>query len=208
MAAVPHPVRASAPFVFSIETERPSDVSARETLLDRAIGPGRRRKSSEKIRRGRVPAEGLSLIARCGNGVLIGTVRLWNVSAGTAADGCVVSALLLGPLAVDDCAEGRGVGASLMRTAISEARSRGHGAILLVGDPAYYVRFGFSATHAAHLSMPGPFERHRLLALELIEGHLAGADGTIAPSGRFTRPNRTTTKAHDCSLPMSWITSD
>ena len=50
-------------------------------------------------------------------------------------------------------------------------------AILLVGDAPYYARFGFSAEKTGSLAMPGPYERHRLLALELEEGALDGAHG-------------------------------
>ncbi|WP_327210462.1 N-acetyltransferase [Rhizobium leguminosarum] len=188
MAAVPDPVRACQSFV--IDAERPSDVPAREALLDRAMGPNRRRKSSEKIRRGRMPAEGLALVARDGEGSVIATVRLWNVEAGRDAHGSPVPALLLGPLAVEGRMEGRGVGGALVRQAVSQARALGHGAILLVGDPAYYERFGFTAALTGMLAMPGPFERHRLLALELVEGWLFEAGGTISPSGRAARSQR------------------
>ncbi|OWV83506.1 acetyltransferase [Rhizobium sp. R72] len=186
MAAVLDSVRAYfAPSVFTIDTENPGDVVARENLLDRAMGPNRRKKSSEKIRRGRVPAEGLALVARDRDGHVIGTVRLWNVEAGVNAEGTPINALLLGPLAVDCSFEGKGVGSALMRAAILEAKNRGHGAILLVGDAPYYERFGFFAEKAQHLVMPGPFERSRFLALELIEGWLDGAAGMIVPSGRM-----------------------
>jgi predicted N-acetyltransferase YhbS len=72
-----------------------------------------------------------------------------------------------------------------MRAAVLEAKNRGHGAVLLVGDAAYYERFGFFAEKARHLVMPGPFERSRFLALELTEGWLDGAAGMIVPSGRM-----------------------
>jgi predicted N-acetyltransferase YhbS len=186
MAAVLDSVRAFfAPSVFTIDAENPSDVVARENLLDRAMGPNRRKKSSEKIRRGRVPAEGLALVARDSTAHVIGTVRLWNVEAGVNSEGTPITALLLGPLAVDSAYEGKGIGGALMRAAILEAKNRGHGAILLVGDAAYYERFGFFAEGARHLVMPGPFERSRFLALELVEGWLDGAAGMIVPTGRM-----------------------
>uniref|UniRef100_UPI0028A06C70 GNAT family N-acetyltransferase n=1 Tax=Tianweitania sp. TaxID=2021634 RepID=UPI0028A06C70 len=75
-------------------------------------------------------------------------------------------------------------GSALMRQAITEATRLGHGAILLVGDPGYYERFGFTATKTADLAMPGPYERHRFLALELVDGWLDGAKGTLKASGR------------------------
>ncbi|TNB49132.1 N-acetyltransferase [Martelella lutilitoris] len=173
---------ADAP-AFTIGEEAAFDAVARENLLDRAMGPMRKKKSSEKLRRNRLPAEGLALVARDDNGVLIGTVRLWHVDAGVDAAGRAVPALLLGPLAVDPSANGKGVGSALMRAAIAAAEARGHGAILLVGDPEYYQRFGFVAEKAEHLVMPGPFERRRFLGLELREGSLSGAAGLLVAAG-------------------------
>ena len=185
MAAVLDSVRAFfAQNAFTIDTENPGDVVARENLLDRAMGPNRRRKSSETLRRGRVPAEGLALVARDPDGHVIGTVRLWNVEAGVSREGVPVDALMLGPLAVDAAHEGKGIGGALMRAAIGEAKNRGHGAILLVGDAPNYERFGFFAAKAQHLVMPGPFERSRFLAIELKDGWLEGAAGMLVASGR------------------------
>lgn len=172
---------------FAIEAERPADKAAREALLDRAMGPGRKRKSSEALRRGRLPAEGLALVARSADGAILGTVRLWNVALGAGGR----PALLLGPLAVEPSMKSAGIGSALMRQAIAEARDLGHGAILLVGDEPYYGRFGFSAERTGGLAMPGPYERHRLLALELTQGALDGACGTITASGRRKRNERT-----------------
>ena len=163
-----------------ILAESPADVPAREALLDRAMGPGRKRKSSEKLRRGRKPSEGLALSARDRDGTLVGTVRLWDIAAGD--DGR--AALMLGPLAVDPALKSAGIGSALMRRAIDEARRLGHRAILLVGDAPYYARFGFSAAKTGALAMPGPFEKHRLLALELEPGALDGAAGIIRAAGR------------------------
>lgn len=166
--------------LFVIDAEAATDVGAREALLDRAMGPGRRRKSSEKLRRGRLPAEGLAFSARDNGGAVVGTVRLWNV----AAAGSDASLLLLGPLAVEPSLKGAGVGSALMRHAIAEAGRLGHGAILLVGDAPYYARFGFSAAKTASLSMPGPYEKHRFLALELVPGALDGVSGILRANGR------------------------
>ena len=185
MAAVLNSVRAFfTPQTFHIDAENPGDIVARESLLDTAMGAGRRRKSSEKLRAGRVPAEGLALVARDEDGHVIGTVRLWNVQAGVTREGQPVAALLLGPLAVDAAHEGKGIGSALMRAAITEASKRDHGAILLVGDAAYYERFGFFTAQTQHLVMPGPFERSRFLALELKDGWLNGAAGMLVANGR------------------------
>jgi predicted N-acetyltransferase YhbS len=70
-----------------------------------------------------------------------------------------------------------------MDHALAAAKVRGHRAVLLLGDAPYYVRFGFSAAKTGELSLPGPFERDRLLGLELTEGALDRAWGMIAPAG-------------------------
>jgi predicted N-acetyltransferase YhbS len=70
-----------------------------------------------------------------------------------------------------------------MSHALATAAARGHGAVILLGDAAYYERFGFTAAKTAKLSLPGPFERERLLGLELCEGALDGARGLIVPAG-------------------------
>jgi predicted N-acetyltransferase YhbS len=173
------PSRGEIAAALAITAEQACDVVDREALLDRAMGPGRRRKSSEKLRRGRRPSEGLALVAKDADGVLVGTVRLWDVRLGEGG-----RALLLGPLAVDPSAKSLGIGSALMRHAIEEARRLGHGAILLVGDAPYYARFGFSAAKTGDLAMPGPYERHRFLALEIVSGALDGAAGVLRAAGR------------------------
>jgi predicted N-acetyltransferase YhbS len=160
-----------------IREEKIADVTAREALLDEAYGAARFAKTSERLREGRLPASGLSLVA-VDSRRLVGTVRLWNIAAGPGCD-----ALLLGPLAVHPDYRNRGIGTTLMRRAIARARLAGHAAILLIGDFAYYGRFGFSAASTGALWMPGRYERDRLLALELKPGTLAGARGLIGPTG-------------------------
>jgi|SRR5665213_225402 len=164
--------------MIQIRHERLADIDAREALLDAAFGETRTRKSSERLREDRLPAEGLSFIASEGKRV-IGTARLWNVTLGHEGQ-----ALLLGPVAVAEDCRSRGLGAALVRRAIQTARKLGYGAIVLVGDPGYYNRFGFTVEKTGALWMPGPFERHRLLGRELKAGALNGARGIIAATGR------------------------
>ena len=164
--------------MVTIREEKFADSEAREVLLDEAYGLERFAKASERLREGRLPADGLSLVA-ADQGRLVGTVRVWSVSAGPGR-----AALLLGPLAVRPGHRKRGIGTRLMQRAIARARLAGHGAIILVGDAAYYARFGFSAAKTGALWMPGAFERHRLLALELKPGALDGAQGLIGAAGR------------------------
>jgi predicted N-acetyltransferase YhbS len=165
--------------MIAIRQERKTDAQAREHLLDRAYGPARFTKCSARLREDRLPAQGLSFVAT-ENGAIVGSVRLWDVSAGPGQ-----RALMLGPLAVSPEHQSKGIGGKLMKQAIATARMRGHGAILLVGDAPYYGRFGFSAEKTGLLSMPGPYQQDRLLGLELTAGALDGACGMIGATGRL-----------------------
>src|SRR4051794_29706209 len=150
--------------MLSIREERPTDIPAREALLDACFGDERFEKTCERLREGRLPAEGLSLVVEA-DGAVVGTVRLWRVTAGPDRP-----ALMLGPIAVDPAYQGFGIGSKL------------------VGDAPYYERFGFSTEPAALLWLPGPFERRRFLGLELTSGALAGACGLVAATGAFETP--------------------
>jgi predicted N-acetyltransferase YhbS len=162
---------------FAIRAERASDVAAREALLDVCFGEDRDARTCQRLRDGRLPAQGLAFSAVI-KGRLVGTLRLWHVSAGGRI------ALVLGPLAVDPACQKLGIGGALMRHAIDEARRLGHDAIVLLGDAPYYARFGFAPEKAAELHLPGTFERERLLGLELTEAALDGAWGMIVATGR------------------------
>src|SRR4030088_1082083 len=100
-------VRAARSAMIAIRPEKPGDIAAREALLDLAYGASRFAKPSQRLREGREPA--FSFVA-FEDGRLIGTVRLWPVSAGAGRP-----ALLLGPLAVHPDCRQRGVGCAVAR---------------------------------------------------------------------------------------------
>ena len=175
-AAAPAGLTTSCAAELRISEESPFDVAAREALLDVAFGLARTEKTSARLRDGRLPAQGLALVARDG-GELVGTLRCWPIEAGGRA------ALLLGPLAVAHSHRSLGLGARLMREALWRAAMLGHKAVLLVGDAPYYARFGFEAALTAGLALPGPVDRARFLAFEIEPGALDGAEGMVIASG-------------------------
>jgi predicted N-acetyltransferase YhbS len=165
--------------VIAIRDELFPDVPARERLLDACFGDARFAKTSERLRAGYRPSEGLARVAVHADGRVLGTVRLWDIQAGPGRP-----ALLLGPIAVDPALQGAGLGSRLMRDALERAAELGHGAVLLVGDAGYYGRFGFSTDVVRGLVMPGPCDVARFQGLELRAGALRGAAGLIVPAGR------------------------
>jgi predicted N-acetyltransferase YhbS len=164
---------------FRIRDERPVDAPAREALLDAAFGPGRFAKTCERLREGRLAAEGLSFVATDGSET-VGTVRLWDIEIGSRAS------LMLGPLAVSTAKRSAGIGGALMEHALRRARKLGHDSVILVGDAPYYARWGFDAALTDGFVLPGPVERARFLGLELVPGTLQGVGGRIVGAGPFT----------------------
>lgn len=132
-----------------------------EHLLDTAFGPDRHARTAYRLREGVEPYRGLSLVAR-ERGRLVGSIQYWPCELW---DGAAVHPLtLLGPVAVAPDLQRTGLGRRLMRASLETADACGHDAIVLIGDPEYYGRFGFEATPTAGWEAPGPVERHRLLA--------------------------------------------
>jgi predicted N-acetyltransferase YhbS len=160
--------------MITLKTERDEHAGAIEQLLDKAFGEARHYKTCQRLRDGQEPIRDLSLVA-LGKGQLIGTVRMWAMRAGRHRT------LLLGPLAVDPTWQDQGVGAALMQEAIRLAKGMGEKSVILVGDEDYYSRFGFKADATSGLYLPGPVDRKRFLANQLVDGALVGAAGDVRP---------------------------
>ena len=155
--------------------EEPSESAAIERLHERAFGPGRFARTAYRLREGVPPISSLCFIAQVGT-MLVGSVRLNAIKAGST------KALILGPLAVEPAFSDRGIGSRLMDMTLNQARADGHRLVFLVGDFPYYTRFGFKVVPQGRVTMPGPVDPHRFLALELQEGALADVSGLLVAS--------------------------
>ncbi|MEC7797841.1 MAG: N-acetyltransferase, partial [Pseudomonadota bacterium] len=78
----------------------------------------------------------------------------------------------LGPIAVEAAVRSEGLGAHLVQACVDHARMTATGGILLVGDRAYFERFGFVAAPDARL--PGPVDQRRVLWLAVGKETAAG----------------------------------
>ncbi len=136
-----------------------------EQLLDRAFGTDRHGRTAYRIREGMPAIPDLSFAA-IEDGALVGTIQCWPILF-DADEGRDVPLVMVGPVAVEPARQRDGIGHRLMDHALEAARISGQGAMLaLIGDPEYYGRFyGFTAERTSAWRVPGPVERHRLLAL-------------------------------------------
>ena len=148
---------ASTP-ALELVNEQPQHSVLIEALLDRAFGPGRFVKSSERVREIAQFAPELSFCA-FEDGQLLGVVRQWRVRVGDKA------VVFLGPLAVEQGQRSAGLGGLLVERACEAAKAAGEAAVLLVGDVAYFTRFGFDAAAAKGAVLPGPVDQRRVMAL-------------------------------------------
>lgn len=157
----------------TIVAEKPEHAAGIERVLDRAFGPGRFAKTSERVReRGAHAEPSLSRVALDAAGNVVGVCRIWRVTAGAEL-------FFLGPLAVDPEAQAAGLGLALTREAVAACRAAGTTGIVLVGAERFFRPLGFSIVPAGRLSMPGPVDPARFLWLELRPGGLDGVRGEI-----------------------------
>jgi predicted N-acetyltransferase YhbS len=159
---------------YALQT--PADLPAILKLEERAFGPGRFAKTAYRLREGVEPDWSLSCLARIG-GMLVGANTMTRIKIGGAP------ALLLGPLTVEEAFRARGLGEALAQKSLEAAKAAGHGLVLLVGDPPYYERMGFSRTPFGQIQFPGPVDPGRLLHCELQPGALATHKGVVTSRG-------------------------
>jgi predicted N-acetyltransferase YhbS len=150
-----------------------ADLPAIRKLEARAFGPGRFAKTAYRLREGVAPDWSLSYLARIG-GMLVGANTMTRIAIGGAP------ALLLGPLTVEEAFRTRGLGEALAQKSLDAAKAAGHKLVILVGDPPFYERLGFSRTPFGRFHFPGPVDPARLLHCELQPGALEGFRGAVA----------------------------
>lgn len=134
-----------------------------EALLDRAFGLDRRARTAYRIRQGMAPIAGLSA-GVVADDALVASIQCWPVALHRDAGGSV-PLIMIGPVAVAPEHQGTGLGRALMAHALAAAdRDYADTPLMLIGDPEYYARFGFTADATPAWRAPGPVEARRLLA--------------------------------------------
>ncbi|MHB1316212.1 MAG: GNAT family N-acetyltransferase [Christensenellales bacterium] len=119
----------------------------------------------------------LALVA-VDNDIIIGHMMLTQLPVACTAGGC--SALFLSPLCVALPHRSMGVGGALIHDGISRAREMGYTAVFLVGDPAYYSRFGFAPSSSFGIVNVNGIPDQNVMVLELSRGALHGVCGTVS----------------------------
>lgn len=161
------------PLPVTFIAEKPEHRDAIEHVLERAFGPGRFAKTSERVReRGALSEPALSRVGLNDAGDVVGVCRIWRVEAGAPL-------YFLGPLAVDPSAQQAGLGLALTRDAVAACRARGGAGIVLVGAEPFFRPLDFAIVPKGRLTLPGPVDPSRLLWLALRPGGLDRVQGEL-----------------------------
>jgi predicted N-acetyltransferase YhbS len=163
-----------SPYVIAFRPVTAADLPAIQSLQDQCFGPGRYARAAYRVREG-VPLYSTHCLCASVGEEVVASLRMTPVTIGGKGD-----ALMLGPLAVAPRIAGQGIGRRLVAEALQRAEPAGIRLVVLVGDLSYYGRFGFAPVPQGQIVMPGPVNPARLLAVEIVEGAMAGFRGEVA----------------------------
>lgn len=119
----------------------------------------------------------LALVAE-DEGKLVGHIMLTNTFIETATGPFPL--LLLAPVAVILERRKQGIAAKLIEESFRRAKTQGHKATILVGDPAFYGRFGFKPAVEFGITNTNEIPNEYVLARELVPDALQNAKGAIS----------------------------
>lgn len=132
----------------SIRSERPTDHAAIRHLIDAAFASAAHASGAEagivdKLRN--AGQLSLSFVAETADGI-VGHIAFSPVCIGGAACGWFG----LAPLSVLPAAHGQGIGRALVEAGLGALRGMGAAGCVVLGEPAYYRRFGFAVVPTIH----------------------------------------------------------
>lgn len=151
---------------FTVRTEVPDDIDAIQRVNDLVFGAPGEGKLVDRLR-----ADGLviSSVVAIANGEVIGHALFSELRIDST--GGEIRAAALAPVAVLPDWQGRGVGSALIREGLNHCRGASVDAVIVLGNPAFYTRFGFSAELAKGLD--SPYSGPAWMALDFQTGCLA-----------------------------------
>ena len=155
-----------------IRLEAPGDAAGVRATNEQAFGTPVEARLVDALR----DAEGsVSLVATVEN-LVVGHILFTPVDLDPPT---AVRLAGLAPMAVRPDVQRSGVGTSLVKAGLEECRRRGYAAVVVVGHPGYYPRFGFEPAGTKGLRCEFPVPDEVFMVVELEPGALAGTSGTV-----------------------------
>ena len=119
----------------------------------------------------------LSLVAEK-EGILVGYILFTQAMVGQT------EILALAPLAVLPSQQGHGIGRTLIEKGHQKAKELGYAYVAVLGDPAYYSRFGYGPAADLGIKAPPSFPTDYFMAIQL-DGSARSLDGSIIYDAAF-----------------------
>lgn len=110
------------------------------------------------------------------NGEILGHIMFSPVSL---PDYPALRIMGLAPMAVSPEQQRTGIGSALVRAGLEQCKQLGFGAVVVLGHPTYYPRFGFSPSTRFALSCEYEVPEEAFMVIELQAGYLDGASGKV-----------------------------
>ncbi len=159
-----------------IREERKNDYDEIKEINDLAFGQENEGKMIEALRKTSDFTYLLSLVAEIKDKI-VGHILFYPIKIKNKKEEFTV--LSLAPMAVHPEYQNKGIGSKLVKRGIKVARESGFGAVIVVGHPKYYPRFGFSPASNWRMQLPFDVPDDVFLALELKENYLKNCSGKV-----------------------------
>lgn len=91
----------------------------------------------------------------------------------------------LAPMAVAPEHQRKGIGSALVRAGLEQCKQLGVGAVVVVGHPEYYLRFGFLPSAGFGIDCEYEVPQEAFMVVELQRGFLSNASGKIRYHAAF-----------------------
>jgi putative acetyltransferase len=156
-----------------IRSEKEEDVAAVHALNTAAFASAAEADLVDALRQQAHPV--VSLVAE-DNGSMVGHI-LFSPIALSGHPGLRIMGLA--PMAVAPARQNQGIGSALVRAGLERCRELGFGAVVVLGHPRYYPRFGFCPAARFGLRCEYDAPDEAFMAVELQPRYLRGKSGTV-----------------------------
>jgi putative acetyltransferase len=162
-----------------IRPEDPSDVAAVRAVNEAAFDSPLEADIIEKVRAASGPL--LSLVAEV-KGEIVGHILFTPV---TLRENHSVQLMGLGPMAVVPARQNQGIGSELVREGLAQCKHLGCSAVVVLGHPNYYSRFGFAPASGYGITSEYDVPDEVFMLYEIQPGSLQGVSGQVIYSDAF-----------------------
>jgi putative acetyltransferase len=172
-------VEAMNPHAMKVRFEEPADAAAVRDVNDQAFGSPVEGQIVERLR---AEPGSISLVATKDD-LVVGHILFTTVNLEPSVGFRVAG---LGPMSVLPEHQRVGIGSQLVRAGLDACREHGYAAVVVVGHPAYYPRFGFQPAHTSGLTLPDfDVPQDVFMVVELEAGVLERLKGAVHYRSEF-----------------------